>query len=492
MTKPEIIGLAGMFLLLLLTIPFYFQAPSSVASSAAVDTNKVAVSAADTTPGFLFPKLFAGSNITLSILNPGANELVQISAASGTGKTYTSGTPATIQVNNDLNTISQNFDGNLWLRVAPLFPVPDSNLLDLSWVKLTNYPTGCGAFLAVQTIGDTLGCISVPSEANIDGNAFAAINSLDLNNSLNYLKIDSNKVKVSENDTNAEYLFTKLQAGNGISLSVQNPGADENILITASGSITDTNCSNNINCILTSKFDINGPSLTLTKDPNFGSLKYGDENKGIGFPLGKDFCVFGLTGFPCSGVLFNQTTIPSVQGVLFNDPSFITVISATQTNGLLWTKPNSALPNTTLIFPRMQYSSYATATYLDGNFPVFHYRDINNWAGVGTRQSAFDQPFLFQGGDFNNLNRTIRFFGHVDMNQTLDVNGNANFLLDLNVGNNLDVNGQAHFDKNVQIDQNLNVDGNISTLNGCVKISVLAFCPNTIDSNGGVIIYDWT
>lgn len=68
---------------------------------------------------------------------------------SGSGKTYTSGTPSTIQVDNDNNTISQNFDGNFWRMFA-------------------------------------LG------EPYIDGNALAVVNALDLNNSLSYAKTDTN------------------------------------------------------------------------------------------------------------------------------------------------------------------------------------------------------------------------------------------------------------------------------------------------------------
>lgn len=129
----------------------------------------------------------------------------------GSGTTYTSGTPATIEVNNDTNTISQNFDGNFWIRASTLFPVPDVNLLDLSWTKLQNYPTGCGAFLAVQTIGDTISCISIPSEANIDANALGVVNALDLNNSLNYIKKGS--------DGNGSILGTTNQVSvtNGLS-----------------------------------------------------------------------------------------------------------------------------------------------------------------------------------------------------------------------------------------------------------------------------------
>lgn len=45
---------------------------------------KVKVTGADTTPDYLYPKLQAGANITLTVVNPGANERVEI-AATGVG-----------------------------------------------------------------------------------------------------------------------------------------------------------------------------------------------------------------------------------------------------------------------------------------------------------------------------------------------------------------------------------------------------------------------
>jgi len=72
---------------------------------------------------------------------------------------------------------------------------------------------------------------------------------------------DSNKVKVSSADANADYLFSKLQAGSGITLAIQNPGADENIIISSSGPAGDTNCSNNTSCILTGSILTSLPGL---------------------------------------------------------------------------------------------------------------------------------------------------------------------------------------------------------------------------------------
>ena len=98
------------------------------------------------------------------------------SGGGGSGTTYTSGTPATIQVNNDLNTISQNFDGNFASRF-------DAN------------------FWRMFALG----------EPYIDGNALTVVNNLDLNNSLNYIKKGS--------DGNGSILGTTNQVSvtNGLS-----------------------------------------------------------------------------------------------------------------------------------------------------------------------------------------------------------------------------------------------------------------------------------
>jgi hypothetical protein len=52
-----------------------------ISATAVTEDHKVAASATDTTPDYLSPKLAAGAGITLAVLNPGANEQVQITAA---------------------------------------------------------------------------------------------------------------------------------------------------------------------------------------------------------------------------------------------------------------------------------------------------------------------------------------------------------------------------------------------------------------------------
>lgn len=68
-------------------------------SGFATGDHKVLVDGADTTPDFLSPKLAAGAGITLAVLNPGANEQVQINATGSAGVEnlirYAIGTAAT-------------------------------------------------------------------------------------------------------------------------------------------------------------------------------------------------------------------------------------------------------------------------------------------------------------------------------------------------------------------------------------------------------------
>lgn len=147
------VALIGFAILSLLFIISMISVSSSGVTGSDVnisgfDSNKVMVSSNDTTAGYLNGKLVAGSNITLTENNDGGNETLTIastaSGGGGTGRTYTSGTPATIQVNNDTNTISQNFDGNFNSRASNLFPINDANITSMSWTKLDPpFPTNC-------------------------------------------------------------------------------------------------------------------------------------------------------------------------------------------------------------------------------------------------------------------------------------------------------------------------------------------------------------
>lgn len=244
MAKPEVIGLIAILLLFLVTLPFLIANPPSGSGGSSSDSNQVAVSAADTTPNYLFPKLSAGSGITLAIQNPGGNENILISATggggSGTGRTYTSGTPATIQVDNDLNRISQNYDGNFWSRANPLFPVPDVNLLDLSWTKLKNYPVACASGEFVNTIDDIPICFN-PADFSGNGDIVSTVGPITIVNGLNRLfGIDTLTLDLPQNiETTSGVTFDSVTATSLIRTRDLNATGDANLVnITFKGTLS--------------------------------------------------------------------------------------------------------------------------------------------------------------------------------------------------------------------------------------------------------------
>lgn len=125
---------------------------------------------------------------------------------------------------------------------------------------------------------------------------------------------DTNKVSVSGNDTTPGYLSEKLQAGTNITLTIQNPGADENILIssTATGGSSDGNCDNNALCTITGKINTNidanfHQDVNVGQDLNVHGIGYFDQNinvdKNINIPTG--CIVFGNTS-PFGKLCFTQ------------------------------------------------------------------------------------------------------------------------------------------------------------------------------------------
>jgi len=126
----------------------------------------VKVTASDTTAGYLNSKLVAGSNITLTVLNAGGNEQLEISSTGGSGA---------------------------------------STFLDLSDTP-TSYTGSGGLTVKVKTTED----------------------------GLEFLPDKDELVKVSSSDTTSGYLGAKLQAGAKISITTQNAGANESLLIETS------------------------------------------------------------------------------------------------------------------------------------------------------------------------------------------------------------------------------------------------------------------
>lgn len=109
---------------------------------------------------------------------------------------------------------------------------------------------------------------------------------------------DNNKVAVSSSDTNPNYLFSKLQAGSGITLSIQNPGSDENILISSTGASGDGNGS------------ILGTANQISVTNGLSRL-FGDSNVVLSLPQNIHTAAtpqfVGLTLSPCSSLTVDSS-----------------------------------------------------------------------------------------------------------------------------------------------------------------------------------------
>lgn len=211
-----LIGFVLLGLLFLISIPFISSSGNggSDVNISGFDSNQVKVSSNDTTAGYLNGKLVAGSNITLTENNDGGNETLTISSTAsggggGSGTTYTSGTPATIQVNNDSNTISQNFDGNFTTRI---------NALDLN---------------------NSLNYLKTSSDGN--GSILGTANQVSVTNGLSRLFRDSNVVlSLPQNiDSTATPTFSELtlSLGSGSCFNI-NVGAQQRFDVDCSTNTT--------------------------------------------------------------------------------------------------------------------------------------------------------------------------------------------------------------------------------------------------------------
>lgn len=146
---------------------------ASLPGASATDDHKVLVNASDTTAGYLAAKLAAGANVTLSVLNPGGNESLEISAHDPQVKvTATDTTP------------------------DYLYPKIQAG----TGISKTRLNPGANEVLE-------LACTVAP---------------------------DDHKVLVNASDTTAGFLAAKVVAGTNISLTVLNPGANESIQVSAS------------------------------------------------------------------------------------------------------------------------------------------------------------------------------------------------------------------------------------------------------------------
>ena len=141
-----------------------------ITATAASEDHKVSVTAADTTPGFLASKLSPGTSVVLALLNPGANEVVEINVPSATPTAHAS-THLPNAVTDPLSTAAPatGIGGGNAVGVANAFARSDHD----HTIRETGGPTDLTVGViadgqSVQRVGSTLvgipnDVISVPS-----------------------------------------------------------------------------------------------------------------------------------------------------------------------------------------------------------------------------------------------------------------------------------------------------------------------------------------
>lgn len=228
---------------------------TSVSGEGGGGARTVAVSASDLTPQTLSGKLVAGTGISLATLNPGGVEQLEVSAP---GATTDEKVAAALGNNAFFLQDAVEAGSNITLALSGVVPNQKLRISSsgggggggggTSWYEeftatpaqtlfnLANaYVTGINALL-VFVNGDL-----VPSAAYTETSttsitfgagwpAFVGGEKVII-----LLPKGDGKTLVSATDTTPGFLGQKLVAGAGITLTPQNPGADENILISAGG-----------------------------------------------------------------------------------------------------------------------------------------------------------------------------------------------------------------------------------------------------------------
>ena len=173
----------------------------------------VKASAADTTAKVLDQKLAAGTNISLSLLNPGGDEQVEVSSTGvPAARILTAGAGLTgggdLSADRTFDVIA-NADGSIAVNANDV-------QVGVLATDAQHGTRGGGAQHAVVVPAGANGFMSGADKTKLDG-------------------LTDTLVKASAADTTPKVLDQKIAAGTNISLALLNPGADEQLQITASG-----------------------------------------------------------------------------------------------------------------------------------------------------------------------------------------------------------------------------------------------------------------
>lgn len=105
---------------------------------------------------------------------------------------------------------------------------------DLDFASLHKAKVQQGLLVGLPVSPDGAGDIYFATDANAGAGALYFTNAAG-NTWVEFVSGGTGQMKVSADDTTANYLENKLVAGTGISLTVQNPAGNENILVAVSG-----------------------------------------------------------------------------------------------------------------------------------------------------------------------------------------------------------------------------------------------------------------
>lgn len=194
-----------------------------IETGAEVDDKDVLVSANDTAPGFLLGKIVGGTGITVSELNDGGDEDLEI-AFTGTTTDELVGVTAADTAPGYLEAKIVPGDG---LTRTIVNPAADEDYrLDVALTADGQHGVRGGGTQHAVATGAVAGFMSAADKLKLDGIASGAT-------------VDDRRLLVSANDSTAAFLLSKLTAGAGITLTELNDGANESVEISAPGSTTD-------------------------------------------------------------------------------------------------------------------------------------------------------------------------------------------------------------------------------------------------------------
>lgn len=184
---------------------------------------KIKATGQDAVEDYLYPSLLAGANITLQLINPGADEKVEISATAPavddkTVKVSASDTTpnfllSKLQAGAFITLALVGAGGNEKVEIGIDAPAPVDEK-----VKVSANDTTPGYLLTKLAAGTGIAI----NELNNGGDEDAQIVNT---------KPETYLAKVSASDTTPDYLFSKLVAGTGVAINKLNPAGNEDVQV---------------------------------------------------------------------------------------------------------------------------------------------------------------------------------------------------------------------------------------------------------------------